>query len=134
MADQLLTLDADPRELLQAIERLGPAAERVVLAAAKVSADRLADEERRRVARRTGRTANAITVEASRDGAAWVVYVKSSGAADEWPHLDIGLEFGTRHMTAQPFVLASVALEQGPHARRMAEAIEAAIAEVGLGQ
>jgi hypothetical protein len=55
-------------------------------------------------------------------------------AATDPANLDIWLEFGTRHMEARPFLHASAQLEEGPHERRIQQAINDAIQEVGLGR
>src|SRR3990167_3807251 len=124
---QLLNIDVDPRGALAALDRLGAAVERRLLDVARVTGGRVKAEAQRRIARRTGRTAEAITSEDSRDGRGVVVYVKTPSNA--WPNVDLALEFGTVKMTPRPFLHASAALEEGPHRRRVEEAIGEAIEE-----
>jgi len=94
----------------------------------KETADAIAREAQGRIRRRTGKTGDAIAVQESYDKTGYVVMV---GAARNY----IGrfLEFGTVHMSAKPFLFVSAQLEEGPGTRRALEALEAAIAEVGLG-
>jgi HK97 gp10 family phage protein len=97
-------------------------------AAAEVTADRIAREMERRVARRTGKTMHGITVAESRDQTGWVVYV-----GDGRQHIAAFLEYGTRYMTRQDFFWPSAQIEQGAHDRRTREAIQEAIDTAGLG-
>src|SRR4030095_17001935 len=48
------------------------------------------------------------------------------------PNVGFWLEFGTRYMTARPFLYVSAALEQAGHQRRMAEAVETSIDVTGF--
>lgn len=97
-----------------------------VKAAALVTGRLIASEARGRVARRTGQTAEAITVAEVED--AVLVYV---GRTAHPANLAQWLEFGTRRMTARPFLYASAQLEEGSHLRRVGEAVQASIQEVG---
>lgn len=128
MATPLLSIDVDPAGAIAMLTKLGPAVERHLLAAAQVSAASIAREARSRVSRRTGKTMAGITDELARDGTGYVVYVKT--LADSWPNIDVALEWGTRMMTPRPFMQASALLEEGPHRRRIEQAIQAAIDEV----
>ena len=123
----LLTIDVDTRALLTALDTLGAVVERHVKAAAKVTAENIAREARARVARRTGKTASGIGIDVARHDTGWVVFAEN----ENMPGLPGWLEFGTRRMIARPFFFASARLEEGPHDRRMREAIQAAIDEGG---
>jgi hypothetical protein len=125
------SVDVDTSALFAAIDALPEAVHRHLKAAARVTADNIQREARGRVARRTGKTGDAITVEEARNKDGWVVFV--ANAAADWPNLDIGLEFGTKYMSPRPFLFASAHLEEGAHDRRSREAIQAAIDEKGLG-
>lgn len=124
----LISISVDPRGAIDALTRLGPAVERHLMTAARVTAEAIKREAQGRVARRTGRTQAGITAEPAQDGTGYVVYVQTP--EDGWPNLDIGLEFGTKYMSPRPFLHASAQLEQGPHLRRIEDAIQAAIDEV----
>lgn len=130
MADGF-TVEVDTRALVAALDAIPDAVLRHLKVAARITADNIAREARGRVARRTGRTGAAITVEEARSGDGYVVFV--ANAAADWPHLDIGLEFGTKFMSKRPFLFASAQLEEGSHDRRSREAVQAAIDEMGLG-
>lgn len=135
---QLLTISVDTISLLAAIDRLGDhQAEARVKAAAKVTADRIQTEARARVRRATGATATAITVqEAPGPLGGYRVFVGPTRDAHGFSrpdNLPLWLEFGTRYMGAQPFLFNSARLEEGPHLRRVAEALQDAIDDVGLG-
>lgn len=67
-----------------------------------------------------------------RDGAATGFIVRANDPATK-KHVESWLEFGTVHMTAKPFLFPAARLENTAHDRRMREAIEAAIADEGLG-
>jgi HK97 gp10 family phage protein len=128
-----LRIDVDVSALLAAFDRLGPVAERACHAAARATAERVREEARARVRRATGQTASAITVdEAEPPLGGWRVYVDRMGSRPA--NLPIWIEFGTSKMPAQPFLFNSAQLEEGAHLRRIAEAIEDAIGEVGLGE
>lgn len=103
--------------------------------ASMVTARRIASEASRRIARAAGgptrgrHTAEGIGVEPTHDGTGAVVFIESP----EMPNLPLWLERGTTFMTARPFFGPAVALEQGPHVRRIGDAVQAVIEEVGLG-
>jgi HK97 gp10 family phage protein len=127
MADRM-TITVDHAALLKAMTDLGPAALRFTKAAAKVTADNIKREAQGRVARATGATGDAITVDETHNGDGYVVFVGNNRT-----HIGRFLEFGTKYMPARPFLFASATLEAGPHDRRMAEAVQDAIDDVGLG-
>lgn len=138
----VLTIEIDTTALVAAIDRVGAVAERRVLAAAKVTADRIVAEARSRVARRTGRTATGITAEVSRDGQAYVVLpfdrdfevaLLNAGNNQQAENLPLWLEFGTQKMTARPYFFVAARLEESAHLRRVRDAITTALAETGLG-
>ena len=128
MADRL-EISVDSRDVLKALAVVGQVADRLIDEVSHDTAARIAEEARRRVRRRTGQTARGITVSKARLGG-YLVYVDNP----EQPNLDLWLEFGTRYMTASPFLLPGAALEEGPHLRRVAEALERAAAQSGLGE
>jgi len=123
-----MTIDVDTGPLLAALAAIPKAVLRHLKPAAKISADRIAVEARARVRRRTGKTGDAITVEETRNGEGYVVFV-----GGDRQHIGSWNEFGTKFMTAQPFLFASARLEEGAHDRRAREAVQAAIDETGLG-
>lgn len=129
----LLTIRADATALVAAVDRLGDSLSARVNAAAKETADAIADEARRRVRRRTGRTMEMIRVEPTGDDerAGWIVRANDRATKK---HIDSWLEFGTIHMTAKPFLFNSAALEEGNHYRRLTEAVQDAIDDEGLGR
>lgn len=127
MADSF-TIDVDTTGLLAALAAIPEAVHAHLKAAAKVTAEAIATEARARVRRRTGQTGDAITVEETHSGDGYVIYV-----GDGRQHVGSFLEFGTKFMTAAPFLFASARLEEGAHDRRAREAVQAAIDEQGLG-
>lgn len=126
MAD-LFTVDVDVSGLLAALDRLGAIAEAYTSAAARVTAGNVAREARNRVARRTGTTAEGIGV--VEDDGAYLVQTYRQ----QFPSLPAWLEYGTKHMSARPFFRPSAQLEEGPHLRRIAHAVQSAIDDAGLG-
>jgi HK97 gp10 family phage protein len=127
MSDRM-TIDVDTTALVAALDAIPAAVHAQLKAAAKVTADNIATEARARVKRRTGQTGDAITVEETHNGDGYVVYV-----GDGRQHIGSYLEFGTKFMTAKPFLFASARLEEAAHDRRAREAVQAAIDEKGLG-
>lgn len=124
----LLTIDVDTAALLAALERIPALVEQHAKAAAKVTAENIAREMRARVLRRTGKTAEAITVADSHDGTGYVVYVGAGRG-----HIAQFIEYGTRYMQRHDFFWAGAQIEQGAHDRRTREAIQEAIDASGLG-
>jgi hypothetical protein len=97
-------------------------------AASYVSAQAVVREARGRVARRTGATAAGIHAEESRDGTGYVVLAVRADRAN----VPFWLEFGTRYMTARPFLYASAAVEAPGHQRRVGDAVGESIAVTGF--
>lgn len=141
MAD-LLSVDVDTSRLIAALDRLGDVVHRHVKAAAKVTADRIAAEAKMRVPRATGETAAGIHVEEAHSGDGYVVlpsvredkliwHNRGRGHIQNysWSNLPWWLESGTWKMAPRPFFFPSARLEEGPHDRRVREAIEQAIRE-----
>jgi len=123
-----LIIDVDTRDVVAAFDTVADVMHAKLKAAAKITADHIATEARARVRRRTGQTGEAITVEETRSGDGYVIYVGD-------PRTAIGryLEFGTKFMGAQPFLFASARLEESAHNDRARDAVQAAIDEKGLG-
>lgn len=152
------TFSLDTRAVVASLERLGPAAEPYVKAAAKRTADAIQRGAQARVARRTGFTQKNIVVRESTTVTGYVVTMgdvvsetetarrRSLGMKSarsryhQEPHTGLWLEFGTvqgrpgSHTSApRPFLLPAGEIEQGPHRRRIVEAIQEAEAAIGLG-
>lgn len=153
MADGL-ALTVDAAALHAALLRLGDTAATYTKPASKVSADSMQREMRARIARATGTTADNILVsEFGDDG--YVVHTADI-RLDRTPipghaamrsvyfqetHVGLWLEKGIRKggksrghtAAARPWFFPSVALEEGPHVRRIHDAIAQAIDAEGLG-
>lgn len=127
MADHLSVV-VDNSQLLAALTQIPEGVHAHLKAAAKVTADAIAAEARARIRRRTGKTGDAITVEETRSGDGYVIFV---GAGRQ--HIGSFLEFGTKFMPAKPWLFASARLEEAAHNRRASDAVQAAITEQGLG-
>jgi hypothetical protein len=127
MADGF-TVETDTEALLAAIDANPDAVMAKLVPACKVTADNIAAEARVRIRRRSGKTGDAITVEEAHGGGGYVVFVGGGRTS-------IGrfLEYGTKFMSAKPFLFASARLEEGAHMERSLEAVQAAIDETGLG-
>lgn len=98
-------------------------------AASEVTAGAIVREARGRVARRTGALAEGIHYEESADGIGWVVLAVRA----DRPQVGFWVEFGTRYMTARPFMYVSAALEQPGHDRRIGAIVLEAIQANGFG-
>lgn len=136
MSDSL-TIDVDAEELLHLLDKLGPEAEELLAAVSLDTAQRIDDGATARVARAEGKTAsNIVGVDhlpewmgggQSSNKTAAFVYVR---ALDRPDNLGLWLEFGTEHMVARPFLFEAARLEEGPHLRRVEDAVQAAIDKV----
>lgn len=132
MADHV-TIDADFSEVLRALDRLGTLAEKYVREASRETAERIADETKRRIPRRAGgptrtaHTAEGVTIRDLGDrGFLVFVLQPDMHGLPQW------LEFGTRHMVAKPALFPAARLEEGAHLRRIIDGLNQAIDEVGL--
>lgn len=127
MSDALI-IEVDTTALFAAMDAIPDAVHAYLKAAAKVTADKISSEAHARIRRRTGETAEKITVEETHSGDGYVVFV-----GDPRTHIASFLEFGTKFMTAKPFLFVSAQLEEGAHDRRSRDAVQAAIDAQGLG-
>jgi hypothetical protein len=140
----------DARQVLAALERLGPVAEPHIKGAARVTAEAVQRSAQARVARRTGFTSKNIVVRESTTIKGYVVTMgdvvseqetarrvqmgmRKTAKSKYWneKHTGLWLEFGTA--APRPFRLPAAEIEQGPHLRRVREALQDAEAAVGLG-
>lgn len=156
MANLKLTVDSSA--LMASLAKFaGAVLQRHLKSAAEVTAQRVATEARRRVAIRSGATRDAISIEPSGAGyrvlAGVSIYEKPASQrppAKFSTHVSrrtgrlhtqrvtqrnvpLWLEFGTKHMVAQPYFFASAKLETDAYRRRVVDAINDAAEEVGLG-
>jgi len=120
MADTLMAIEFDTRGFLDLLARVPKSIEARFNKEGRITADRVAAEARRRVAIATGLTHAGIDVEPLEKGSGWAVV----SARNPFPNVPIWLESGTVHMEAQPYFDVSVRLEEGPHFRRLAEALQ----------
>jgi hypothetical protein len=141
MADAMkVAIDAEVA--LRALRQVGDRANQWISKASLETAERVADEMRRRVAR-SGlphvdpdvATWTKIHHEKAKRGSGYVVMAyatggSGSGGRTSQYHTDIWLERGTTNMRAQPFLWVSAELEQSAHLRRMQEAFTAGMDEV----
>jgi hypothetical protein len=127
MSDRM-TITVDTRALIAALDTFADVLGVRLKADAKITADNIDREATGRVRRRTGATAEAIIVEETHSGDGYVVYVEG-----ERHHVGFFNEFGTKFMTAKPFLFASARLEEGAHDRRVRQTIQDVIHEKGLG-
>jgi hypothetical protein len=125
-----LTIDIDKEAIFAAFDQLGDDAQAILNVEAEQTAQRIANEARARIARRTGKTAEAIEVgpSKSRTGG-YIVFVNADRA-----HIAYWLEWGTKFMTKRAFFFAPARLEEGGYLRRVSEALQSAIDARGLGQ
>lgn len=141
--------EVDARGLIDALNRLGPVADVVCKAVAYETAHKIQQSAFARVAVRTGETRSHITVEETHNGEGFIVWVEPDVLISLHTNKKTGrqhtqrvtynalggwLEFGTEKMTARPFLFNSARLEEGGHQRRLAEAIQDEIDDLGLGE
>lgn len=126
MAEPFFEIEMDTRAVVAALDRLGDLAGPYVKEAAGVTAERIATEARARVARRTGVTLAGIGVREDASGLGYLVVADRQ----QFPLLPAWLEYGTKHMNARAFFGPSARLEEGPHMRRIEDAIDKALSDV----
>lgn len=147
-SNPLFTIVVDTKALFAALDTLGDRAERRLKAAAKVTADNIVREAKARIPKRTGDTASHIVAVETHDKRGYVVWVEPDVLISHHTNKKTGrqhtqrvtynalggwLEFGTEYMTARPFLFPASRMEEGPHRRRVQQALGDAIEEVGLG-
>lgn len=131
----LLAITVDSSELIRALERLPDQVLVRTKRASEVTANRIALEAKRRFSSQvskeaTGKTLAGILVDDDSAGTGYVV----SSERNPMPNAPLFFDRGTVHQPARPFFDVSAQLEQGPHERRIREAIQDAIDEAGLGR
>lgn len=142
MADEI-TFDMDVDALIDALSKLGDDGHLYVNVASEQSAVSIVAEAKARLRRQlgpeaTGKTVDSIQSRRAYDGNGYVVLTER----DPFPELPVWLEKGTkkgkrpnRATTApRPFFYISAELEEGPHFRRIQDAIQGAIDTQGLGR
>lgn len=136
---EFFTVTPEAQSLLAALERVGPRAESLCRAAAHETARRIQSGIRARAQwGATGQTREAITVEeAPGPLGGYRVFVGRTNDAEGLSrpaNLPLWLEFGTKKWAGHPgFFFGPARLEEGPHLRRIAEALQAVFDELGLG-
>jgi hypothetical protein len=125
------TITADAREVLALLDTAGAAIDDVCRNVARETAKRIVFGARSRVRRATGQTAEGIHFEESFDRTGFMVLAYASDGDARGP-VDYWLEHGTKFMLARPFFLAQAAIEEGPHLRRMTEAVAEKLEEMGF--
>ncbi len=140
MADGF-TIEVDTDGLVAALTQLGDRAQPFINEASRASADSIVREAKARLQRQlgpkaTGAAVAGIEARPAYNGNGYVVLA----ATDPKPNLELWLEKGTKkgdprsHTSpALQFFYASCQLEEGPHLRRIEQAVTAAIAASGLG-
>ncbi len=127
MADGL-TIEIDSAALLSMLDRLGPSADYVCREVGRDTAKRIVAEAKGRVKRKSGVTSEGVHWEMSRDGTGYVVLGYEAG---KQAPVDIFLEYGTKYMLKRPFFVSSAMLEEGPHWRRLEDAMTKFLSDVG---
>lgn len=135
-----ITIDgAAAREALEG-ESLRAVVRSFIKAAARVSADNIQREAKNRLQRQlsghsTGDTVEGIVVLADRSGFGWIVDAGNARMAPlpRWLEGDPALGGFKNVKRRKPFLMISAALEEDAHERRVADAIQAALLEYGLG-
>lgn len=128
MAEPLMTIDVDTRDLFAAMDAMPDVIMAALKANSKITADNIKRAQQARIKRRTGATGEAITVEETHDGTGYVVFVGNNRT-----HIGHFLAFGTKYMTGDDFFFAAARLEEGSHDRRARESVQQAIDAKGLG-
>lgn len=139
MSDSV-TVDIDVAALIAALAALGDKAQPYVNDAAHETGDAIVQEAQARLHRQlgpdaTGKTEAGIMSRPADDGLGYIV----SATREPLPNLPWWLERGTKKgkgthaNVARPFFYVSALLEESPHLRRIADAVQQAIDDQGLG-
>jgi hypothetical protein len=124
----MFSASVDFADLAALFDRLGPSADFVCREVGRDTANRIVAEAENRVARATGVTESGIHWELLRDGTGYIVLAYQAGVQDP---VDLYLEYGTKYMYKEPFFISSALLEQEPHMRRLTDAIQTWLDDVG---
>lgn len=135
-----ISVDVDADALMAALVRLGPAAEAAVDVAALATSTAIVREAKARLARQLSGSSSGQTLEGIQitraDRGGFVVGV----SRPSMPNVPLWIEKGTKKgkprshaQTARPYFYDSAELEEGPHLRRVADAIAQVLADQGLG-
>lgn len=136
-----IEVDVNTADILAAIARLGPAAEAAVDAAALETATAIVREAKGRLQRQLSGSSSGLTLEGIQieraDRGGFIV----GSSRNPFPNLPLWIEKGTKkgkprsHAHApRPYFYDSAELEEGPHLRRVSEAVQQAIDQEGLGE
>lgn len=126
-------IEVDASAVLAMLDALGPAAEEHVHAVSQITAENIQTEARARARRATGTLVEAITIEEAgppMHGYRVFVAEMTDERGVRARNFPLWHEAGTEHMKAQPFFYSSARLEEGPHLRRLADALSDAIFKV----
>ena len=123
-----ITISVDSAALLSMFDRLAALADYVCREVGRDTAKRIVAEAWRRVERASGQTESGIHWEMSRDGKGYVVLAYQAGKQEP---VDKYLEYGSMFMRAKPFFVASAMLESNGHMRRLEDAIQKFLNDVG---
>ncbi len=138
-----LTIELDADDVIAALNALGDTAQPFVTAACRETADAVANEAAARLSRQLAGTSTPSKSRPDRGGGLTLagIQVKTSGQSflvvsdrEPFPNLPLWLEKGTKHMAARPYFYNAAILEEGPHYRRIEDAIVEAIDAAGLGE
>lgn len=123
-----LDVQVDTASVQAMLRQVGPVAAKHLQAASLVTGRRVSQEAGARFNRQTsgsGETVRNLRVQETETSV--LVYV---GPTSRPAGLAGWLEWGTRRMVARPWLLNSARLEEGPHLRRVSDALQTAIDEV----
>jgi len=143
MADGLI-VEVDADALLAAIARLGPRAEAAVDEAALETSEAIVREAKSRLQRQLGSQSTGLTLAGIQIERADLGGFLVGSSREPFPNLPLWIEKGTKYgvrngnaggnMRPRPYFYASAELEEGPHHRRVSDALQNAIDDEGLGQ
>lgn len=129
MSDAMFSASVDASGAIALLDRVAQSADFVCLGVARQTAKNIVAEAKNRIRRATGETASEIHFELTRDGQGYVVLAYQQGIGDA--PVDQYLEWGTHQQYARPFFFSSAQLEEGPHMRRLIDALTTWLEEVG---
>jgi hypothetical protein len=129
VASPMFTASVDSQAVIAMLGRVGPSSDYVCREVARDTAKRIVAEAKARVRRATGATESGIHWELTRDGKGYVVLAYRAGA--QTARVDYLLQYGSVRMYAKPWFFSSAYLEEGPHMRRLEEALRKFLEDVG---
>lgn len=150
MADQVLKINVDPREVVAAFDKLGARLQPLLNSVSYQTALAVKAQAQRTIAKRRPYTVGHIIVAAMRNGRGYVVMMDdvvkdvetdrrramglkrmAKSKYHQEKHVGLWLERGTPHMRPRPWLAPAGDSQEGPYLQRLADTLDRALEEGG---